>query len=125
MSQKWGSWNAYWSRMGDQFSSYFPNDWQFQATALFLKLDLKVVKIEATGSLEVDHYLKHNIFISTYIFEEHCPKLDITKTLLIGKKTNMHFQSLIDNLENNETYEKEQEYMDNEDNLKKLKVRSI
>ena len=28
---------------------------------------------------------------------------------MIGKKTNMHFQSLIDNLENNETYEKEQE----------------
>ena len=97
MSEKWGSWNAYWKRMGDEFSSFFPNDWQFQATALFLKLDLKVVKILTTGGEIVDHYLKTNTFITTYLFESQCKKLDITKTLLIGLKTNIHFQSLLEN----------------------------
>ena len=107
MSEEWGSWNAYWKRMGNQFNNFFPNYWQFQAVALYLKIDLKVVRIQATGSVSVDHYLKHNTFITSYIFEAQCQKLDITKTLLIGKKTDIHFQSLLEHQKEAKESEKE------------------
>ena len=96
MSEDWGSWNAFWKKMADSFPDYYPpNYWEFQATALFLNLAMKVVSIQATGNSTVSNYLRHNHFITNYLHDEQVRKLEITKTLLIGKKTNIHFQSLL------------------------------
>ena len=103
MSKEWGSWNEYWKKMADHFPSYYPpNYWEFQATALFLRLNLKVVRIRAAGNFSVHNYLKHNVFITNYLHESQIQKLDITKTLLIGKKTDIHFQSLLEKNEEKE-----------------------
>ena len=67
----------------------------------------------------MDHFLKHNTFGTSFLFEDQCSKLDITNTMLIGKKTDIHFQSLLDNLQDQKTKESEPCEKNEEDKIVK------
>ena len=104
MLEKWGSWNNYWEKMDIQFSQdgiteFFANDWQIKATSIYLNRDIAVVRIRSPnvddGTIwlgDEDAPMRAEYFSKDlgFLFE-----VDNSKALIIGLKTNIHYQSLL------------------------------